>query len=289
MTGLHQQTGGFPCIAPAHGAGPSSKPTMGITAMLIECNSCRARYRIKASMLKGFKGAEVRCRKCGGMIVVLTPGSASGTPEAGRVEQRATPRRQFPGRETAARAIRDEMVTSVPTAQGPEQMEAEVQANIDLPEESGPVESVPECVSQGDLYLEAAPKQPPPEPYDIPGEIRIDPAVYPARKGLPLESARPPADFPERQNPAGSSFPEDLVAWENEGVALLPPEAPFLSPDKPGANEKSSSRGSRFRNGSSFSMGPRPSHVAIVYLLLVLLGGCGYLLVRFLAKIAGGV
>ncbi len=48
--------------------------------MEIECSCCQARYRMKESMMKGFRGAEVRCRKCGATIAVLTPGTTSRAP-----------------------------------------------------------------------------------------------------------------------------------------------------------------------------------------------------------------
>lgn len=262
---------------------------MGVVAMLIECGGCRARYRIKTSMLKGFKGAEVRCRKCGGMIVVLTPGSESGTPEpGGRSKRRTPPRRPFPATGKADRAAGDEMAHPVRSKQGLEQMEGGAQAGMALLEEPDTAESVPDNVFQLGLFRGVPPKHPPSEPYDISGQIRMDPAVSPGRKGLAGESPRPPAPAPERQDPAGSIFPEEPIPWENEGVTLLSTEAPPLSPGKRGDLENPFSPTTRFQGSNSFRVGPRPSHVAIVYLLLLLLGGCGYLLVRFLANIAGG-
>src|SRR4030065_1168530 len=49
--------------------------------MVIVCSICQARYRMRKSMMRGFKGAEVRCRKCGGPIVVLAPAAVSGYPQ----------------------------------------------------------------------------------------------------------------------------------------------------------------------------------------------------------------
>ena len=259
---------------------------------MIECGSCRARYRIKASMLKGFKGAEVRCRKCGEMIVVLTPGSDSQTPVPGAIaERKAASRRPFPASGKTDRAFGTKTVSPLRTAQGPEQREARALAGMAVPEESGPVESVRDNVYQFDLFRGVPPEEPPAAPYDISGIIQTDPPVSPAKKGPPAASPRPAdiADIPERKDPGGPIFPEEPIAWGNEGVTALSTETPFPSlgiPDDP--EESSSSRRTRFQSNASFSAAPRPSHVAIVYLLLLLLGGCGYLLVRFLAKIAGG-
>ncbi len=255
--------------------------------MLIECSSCHARYRIKASMLKGFKGAQVRCRKCGGMIVVLTPGSDSGTPKPGaRVERRAHSRHPFPATGKAGRSFGDEMVPPVPAAQGLQRMEA--QAGMEPTEETGSVESVPDNVFQLDLFRGVPPEESPTETSDISGQIRTDPVVPPAREKPAGETTRAAAEPPKRREPDGASLPGETIAWENEGVTLMSDEGSLPFPGEPENPEKSSARSPRFRSGYSFSVAPRPSHVAIVYLLLLLLGGCGYLLVRFLAKVAGG-
>ena len=39
----------------------------------ITCGDCGARFRLDAALMKGAKGGRVRCRKCGGHIVVLRP------------------------------------------------------------------------------------------------------------------------------------------------------------------------------------------------------------------------
>ena len=41
--------------------------------MDITCGDCGARFRLDAALMKGAKGARVRCRRCGGPIVVLLP------------------------------------------------------------------------------------------------------------------------------------------------------------------------------------------------------------------------
>ena len=42
--------------------------------MIIECQTCHARFRLDESRIKG-RGARVKCRKCGDSIVVLKDGA----------------------------------------------------------------------------------------------------------------------------------------------------------------------------------------------------------------------
>ena len=53
--------------------------------MIIECQSCHARYRLNADRIRG-KGARVRCRRCGASITVLLEAPPEeGPPAAGSV------------------------------------------------------------------------------------------------------------------------------------------------------------------------------------------------------------
>jgi predicted Zn finger-like uncharacterized protein len=49
--------------------------------MIIECQTCHARFRLDESRIKG-RGARVRCRKCGDSIVVLKDGAPAPAPPA---------------------------------------------------------------------------------------------------------------------------------------------------------------------------------------------------------------
>ncbi|MGB7631115.1 MAG: DUF3426 domain-containing protein [Candidatus Deferrimicrobium sp.] len=49
--------------------------------MIIECQTCQARFRLDESRIKG-KGARVKCRKCGDSIVVLKDGASAPAPPA---------------------------------------------------------------------------------------------------------------------------------------------------------------------------------------------------------------
>jgi len=42
-------------------------------AMIVECESCRSRFRLSESLLKESKAVRFRCRKCGGSIMVRNP------------------------------------------------------------------------------------------------------------------------------------------------------------------------------------------------------------------------
>ena len=44
-----------------------------LSIMVITCGDCGARFRLDVALLKGAKGVRVRCRRCGGNIVVQRP------------------------------------------------------------------------------------------------------------------------------------------------------------------------------------------------------------------------
>lgn len=45
--------------------------------MIIACPACQARFRLDETKIRG-RGARVRCRRCGGPIIVMRPGAAPG-------------------------------------------------------------------------------------------------------------------------------------------------------------------------------------------------------------------
>ena len=49
--------------------------------MIIECQTCHARFRLDESRIKG-RGARVKCRKCGDSIVVLKDDAPAPAPPA---------------------------------------------------------------------------------------------------------------------------------------------------------------------------------------------------------------
>ena len=50
--------------------------------MIIECQTCHARFRLDESRIKG-RGARVKCRKCGDSIVVLKDSAPPPPPPGG--------------------------------------------------------------------------------------------------------------------------------------------------------------------------------------------------------------
>jgi hypothetical protein len=45
-----------------------------VSALLVECEACKSKFRLDPSLFKGAKAIRVRCRKCGGGIIVRNPG-----------------------------------------------------------------------------------------------------------------------------------------------------------------------------------------------------------------------
>jgi predicted Zn finger-like uncharacterized protein len=223
--------------------------------MVIECNDCRARYQMRPSMLRGFKWAEVRCRRCGGTIVVAIPGAPPGTPKQGN--RPAHPR-------------------------GPELPEKEAEP------EGQVTEQPPGKVYSLDRWRESRPKRLPTGGYDISGCIRPEPVVSLAQQEPATESAEPPTAPPEEQEPVRSSILQEPIYPRKEEPPPPPVETALPPPDETPSPAKSPKRRLRFLTGSSYSLEPSPSHIVFLYLMLLLLGGCAYLLVRLLSRIMSG-
>ena len=56
--------------------------------MVVQCNSCMTEYRLNEALLKGAKGACIRCPKCRERIFVENPQAAPAAPS---ITQRVTP------------------------------------------------------------------------------------------------------------------------------------------------------------------------------------------------------
>jgi len=50
--------------------------------MVIECEDCRSRFRLAKSLFKDSRAIRVRCRKCGGYIIVEYPDTPDGAAES---------------------------------------------------------------------------------------------------------------------------------------------------------------------------------------------------------------
>jgi len=255
--------------------------------MVIECSSCRARYWMKESMLKGFKSAEVRCRKCGGTFAVVAPETVPGKPDPveRRIPPGIPPGSRSPnatdgpagGRGDSPPGHAVERVKPTEAATQPRAMPVEV---------NGPAPPVPDNVYSLNRFREERPKKLPAGGYDISGTIRPEPAVSPAEE---IPAARPLLAEPrEEKKPEQETLLVEPVQRRTRGNANPSDGDPFVPPREPKIPELSPSDGSQFRAGFTYSVYPRPTDIAIVYLLLLFLGGCGYLLVQFLSRMLDG-
>lgn len=234
--------------------------------MVTECNSCRARYRMKESMMNGFKGVEVRCRKCGGTFVVVTPGTVPGEPESAdrRIRTGGPPGSQSPN-EMGGPAGRKESSPLGEVGKRLQPMEAATVPRATPVEETGPAPPLPDNVYSLNRFRGALPKRLPTGGYDISGIIRPEPSYSPAER---MPAATPLLPAPR----------------EEKGTPCPPEGAPVVSPRGSTIPDLPPPGGSQSRGGFTSSAYPRLTDIAFVYLLLLFLGGCGYLLVQFLSR-----
>jgi len=191
--------------------------------MIIECQTCHARFRLDESRIKG-KGARVKCRKCGDSIVVLKDSAPAPAPPA-------------PGGDDffdLSSAVRDSAGES-PGSPSP------VGNLIPFPAPSRPEE--PYAAELSSPAMEAA--EPGKDDVDLAFDRLLSaPAEAPS---LPIGETEPEIPAPEeasvpveRDAPAGPGLPPDLVLG---GLTLdlgaeekldLPPaaelEPPFFEP-----------------------------------------------------------
>lgn len=255
--------------------------------MVIECNSCRARYWMKESMMKGFKGVAVRCRKCGGTFNVVTPGTVPVAPEpADRRDRTAGLSSSHFPEKTDGPAGRREDSPPGDAGERLQPAEAATQRRATPAEETDPAPPAPGNVYSLYRFREARPKRLPTGGYDISGTIRPEPAISPAER---ITAATPPLPAPrEEKNPGEDTLFEKPVQWGIMGTPNPSDEDPVVPPRESKIPELTPSDGSQIQARFTYSEYPRLTDIAIVYLVLLLLGGCGYLLVHFLSRIMVG-
>ena len=255
--------------------------------MVIECNSCRARYWMKESMMKGFNGAAVRCRKCGGTFNVVTPGTVPVAPEpADRRDRPAGLSSSHSLEETDGPAGRREDLPPGDAGERLQPTEAATQPRAKPAEETDPAPPAPDNVYSLYRFREARPMILSTGGYDISGIIRPEPAISPVER---IPAGTPPLPAPrEEKKPVEDTPREKPVQWRIKGT----PNPSDGDPDVPLRESKipelSPSDGSQFRARFTYSEYSRLTDIAIVYLVLLLLGGCGYLLVHFLSRMMVG-
>ena len=255
--------------------------------MEIECSCCQARYRMKESMLRGFREAEVRCRKCGGTIAVLAPGTAPRTPAAKVPGDRPGGTRPHPQKDKELPLVERQDPSTGHASPGLGGEDGKTQTHTALAEEPDADDPVPDNVYTLDLFRGGQVKKLPARGYDISGSI----LPYPTASSATQESAeRSPevAEPLEELRSIRSNLLEGSIRWQEEGLASAPSEAPPAAPGKMPVSEKSSADKPRLRRAFSVPMNHRATNIAIVYLLLLLLGGFGYMLVRFFSQMIYG-
>ena len=268
--------------------GASNEPAMRGKPMVIECSICQVRYRMRESMMQGFKGAEVRCRRCGGTIVVLAPETVPGYPQpADRGERTGSHRGPVPPKEKDGTPAGREDSPPGQTRRGLPQAEAMTQPRTSLAEEENPAEAVPDNVYSLDLFREARPKRLPTGGFDISGYIRPEPAAPLADPG-PVPHAKTPPSAPAEKGLTPGSLLDRQVAWQKEGILPLHSAGSSSSPPEKRHSRSSSSR--RPRSGARYFHPSLPGifDIALVVLWLFLAGGVGYLVVRFFVSLLVG-
>ncbi len=167
--------------------------------MIIECQTCHARFRLDESRIKG-RGARVKCRKCGDSIVVLKDDASAPAP--------APPAPGGDGFFDLGSAVRDSAGES-PGSPSP------VGNLIPFPASSRPAEPGKDDVDLAFDRLLSAPAEAPSQPI---GETEPEipaPAEAPSQ---PIGETEPEVPAPEeasvpveREAPAGPGLPPDLV------------------------------------------------------------------------------
>jgi predicted Zn finger-like uncharacterized protein len=81
-------------------------------AMVVECESCRSRFRLNESLLEESKAVRFRCRKCGGSIMVRNPHAPPVIPDSAVSPENADP----PTASDIPSVVRPEIVQPPPRA-----------------------------------------------------------------------------------------------------------------------------------------------------------------------------
>jgi predicted Zn finger-like uncharacterized protein len=253
--------------------------------MIIECTVCQARYRMRESMMRGFVGAEVRCRRCGGIIVIMNPASApwAAVPAAPAGEA-SPPRRPSSRGERSGPPVRQEDPPPEHPRRGPTQGERKTQPGTALAEETDIEENVLDNVYSLEQFRETRPRKSPSDGFDISGHIRPEPSA-PLPEAEPDSSSTPPPVAPVEKDPAAGGILYDPVAWQKEGILPSPGDDPVPSSQESRSPERYSLPKERRRFPTLHPPFPRIPDIALVCFLLLLAGGMGYVVVRLLAPL----
>lgn len=151
--------------------------------MVIECQSCQSRFRLARSLFKESRAIRVRCRKCGGYIVVENPDLSFPAPEP-------VPLRPV------ERVVAEDAPPAAPPAAPPPEREGEPESAAQPPELPSPVPEGPTMEettrAMAELLREIDENAPPPPAPEIPPEPPTEPPTEPPSE-LPPELAGPDA------------------------------------------------------------------------------------------------
>lgn len=249
--------------------------------MLINCPECLTSFRFRKTWFKGYKGARIRCRNCGGMIVVLNPAMSRASPPkvagpVGPVDGSTSPSAGG-SREKTSRDERagDRMGQGEPSPMPVYNNRGEIrdspgtEGSGAIGESAGipPVSGIPP-----EIRVEAEGKEPAKDGFDISERISREPSgsFTGQEGGSPPHTSREP----------DPSFSEDDVY------------APMVEVLPPGHGEGWSPEGSSSGIPSSLGYSPRPAYklitdFALITVVLVFGGVCGYFAVRYILSVIG--
>ncbi len=142
----------------------------------------------------------------------------------------------------------------------------------------------PDNVYSLKTFRETRPKKTISGGYDISGTIRPWPSASPVKR-MPEETEPPPAP-PEENRQAKEILLEEPAQRKTRAGTGASDVDSFVPPGEPKILELSFSDRPRFQPGfvTAASAYKRVTDIALVYLLLMILGGCGYLLIHSVSR-----
>jgi predicted Zn finger-like uncharacterized protein len=196
--------------------------------VVIECESCHSRFRLDKALFKGSKAVRVRCRKCGGPIVVLNPDTPEILPMVEEEPERPgapaeAPAPPVPPTEPAVPAAA-EVSSALEALLEPPPADAPGEPRGPAPEPAAPqADEAPAAHAFGSLFdemLEPRAPDAPPEP----AELAAPQVASTSEEFLePDEPTEPPG-------PAEPNAPEIASTSEE----FLEPDEPTEPPDLAG-------------------------------------------------------
>jgi len=214
--------------------------------MIIECKNCHARFRLDESKIRG-KGARVKCRRCGDMILVLRddetgvisqePGREGSLDLSSALREAPGEGRQAPGdsspnnlipfpgagrvSEPPPPAERDEVDRAFDELLGGAAPPAPVPAAPAAEDTAGPVAETPVAGPPFPDWSLAAPDEP---PVEAPPAFEA-PAAGPPLPDLPLAAP----EEPPVETPAAFEAPIASAPLPDESLATPPTDAAYIA------------------------------------------------------------